>query len=470
MSNNIRLLLATASDPLDGAISAIEGVSVVKQVQYADGIMLALSRNEVDVVILSDLIQINQFTDEGKVLRESKLLDIIEEIRLKNVRVIALVGEREVGEPFLVELINRTVFDIYLGEVIDMEVLRSYIMKPRTYADVAYLKGKTAAPVVDPDEWKDEQKHNVELKQADKEEEKGFLSKFKRKKAKDSDEEGKIEVESKPSILDKAKGTLELTILAGRSSIEKGKEAIGSITESIQSKREQKQLEEVEETSAGTNKIVLTSKVSHSQQENVSLPNSTSIKARVMVIYSPVPVGKTFVGINTAIALASLGQKVYYMDATPKERTKLWFNAPSYPFGLADIPLTVGPVAKVPFQEDGLVVMECSRMKDIPRNATVVLVADSNLAYTKHIVKEIGDRWPMFRGVVWNMYDPNVSINHLIPAPIVAKLPRYTNVEEQIQKGVPHAFFDTELCKTLQMQFSIILHESSQQSEMLENF
>ncbi|MBA4535481.1 hypothetical protein [Brevibacillus halotolerans] len=163
-------------------------------------------------------------------------------------------------------------------------------------------------------------------------------------------------------------------------------------------------------------------------------------------LYSPESTGKTFVGINLAIALARIGKSVHYMDISNKVRN--WFNSPTFPFTLSDIPLFVSGYQNQPFCSDAIVIIETRDKQHIHNSdGKNILVVDSDLSHSIEVSKSLrGIKWT---GMVWNMESTNGNPKNIISLPIITSLPRYCDVYESIEKGVPKAMNDDLLVNKL---------------------
>ncbi|MBG9804915.1 hypothetical protein ABHN05_13235 [Brevibacillus laterosporus] len=177
-----------------------------------------------------------------------------------------------------------------------------------------------------------------------------------------------------------------------------------------------------------------------------SINQESLSEINAIYLYSPESTGKTFVGINLAIALARMGKSVHYMDISNKVRN--WFNSPTYPFTLSDIPLFVSGYQNQPFHSDAIVIIETREKKHIYNSVGKnILVVDSDLSHSIEVSKSIrGIKWT---GMVWNMESTNGNPKSIISLPIITSLPRYSDVYENIEKGVPRAMNDDLLVNEL---------------------
>ncbi|WP_126430039.1 hypothetical protein [Brevibacillus marinus] len=180
-------------------------------------------------------------------------------------------------------------------------------------------------------------------------------------------------------------------------------------------------------------------------KEPLEMYTRNSFQQEIIVLYSGEPTGKTFVGVNLAIALARLGKSVHFMDITG--RVKHWFNAPAFPFQLEDINLRVSGFERTSQAE--ILIVETSLvdvLSMLPAH-TLFVVIDSDLAHQIEIAKAIHMLQPV--GMIWNQEnqfgDPSIHI-HL---PIVVTLPRYADTYERIEKGIPRALSDDVMCNEL---------------------
>lgn len=88
---------------------------------------------------------------DEKFYRETKFLDIIEYLRQENDNIrIGFVCERTPGDPFLSELVNNNVLDIFYTNSFDMPQLVEQMSLPPKYSNVAHLKVENSNAIYKP--------------------------------------------------------------------------------------------------------------------------------------------------------------------------------------------------------------------------------------------------------------------------------------------------------------------------------
>lgn len=167
----------------------------------------------------------------------------------------------------------------------------------------------------------------------------------------------------------------------------------------------------------------------------------------IIVLYSPAPTGKTFVGVNLAVAVARTGIPTIFMDSTEYCGVKYHFNAPSFPFKLDDIPLTVTPYDKSIFQENAVFVVEANSLSKIPKGSKVILVLDSD--YSHQLIATKNLHKVESQGIFWNQKDPICDPTKVISLPLIGTIPYFGDTSYRIKVGVPRALEDDQLCEVL---------------------
>lgn len=183
------------------------------------------------------------------------------------------------------------------------------------------------------------------------------------------------------------------------------------------------------------------------QEVNTKQSANVSTDREIIVLYSPVPSGKTFVGVNLAVAIARTGAPTIFMDSTEYCGAKFHFNAPSFPFKLSDIPLTVAPYDESLFKEKAVFVIETNSPKYVPHGAKVIAVMDSDYAHQLITAKHIHE--VEVQGVFWNQKDAVCDPTKLITLPLIATIPYFKDTNSRIKSGVPRALEDDQLCEVL---------------------
>lgn len=212
-----------------------------------------------------------------------------------------------------------------------------------------------------------------------------------------------------------------------------------------------------------TNQFIKAKKESQSEKET-EIPEEVTVtrhdedtlddKApkKLIILYSPAPTGKTFVGINLAIAIARTGQKVAYMDCTSTCAVKMHFNSKVFPFKLKSLPLWVSGFTQTLFQEDTVVVLETNtdnyfslfKNKD---NTQVYAVVNSDYAHQIQLAKNLKGKDVV--AMIWNEFDKSVNPRDIIALPVITTIPHYPDTNARIKKGMPRALEDNDLCNKL---------------------
>ncbi|QDX91001.1 hypothetical protein EEL30_00590 (plasmid) [Brevibacillus laterosporus] len=258
----------------------------------------------------------------------------------------------------------------------------------------------------------------------------------------DSDKEDAIEIRL-PNVKDtqEEEGTLSQKLFIGK------KQILHGITSNVSSSITNQMAKVSNLVKRERGDAVDKNKNSESEEVCVqSIKQEPIAEINAIYLYSPEATGKTFVGINLAIALARTGKSVHYMDISNKVRN--WFDSPTFPFTLSDMPLFVSGYQNQPFRSDAIVIIE-TREKKYIRNSDGknILIVDSDLSHSIEVSKSIqGIKWT---GMVWNMESNNGNPKSIISLPIITSLPRYRDVYQSIEKGVPRAINDDLLVNEL---------------------
>lgn len=174
---------------------------------------------------------------------------------------------------------------------------------------------------------------------------------------------------------------------------------------------------------------------------------------KLIALYSPAPTGKTFIGINLAIAIARAGQKVVYMDCTATCAVKLYFNSRTFPFQLKSLPLWVSGFSQSLFQqEDMVVVLETNTDKYLNLlkqgdNSNIYAVVNSDFTHQIQLAKNLEGK--DVSAMIWNEFDNSVDPRDIITLPIITSIPHYSDTNTRIKRGVPQALEDDELAENL---------------------
>lgn len=235
-------------------------------------------------------------------------------------------------------------------------------------------------------------------------------------------------VDSQHETPPKRKGK-ETVIEAVGTALEYGQRSVGKLLQSVQKRR-------------GKSEVSHTVPGQMFQQPELHI---SSCPQEVIVLYSPEPTGKTFVGVNLAIALARAGKQVQLMDDS--ERVKYWFNAPSFPFQLTDLNLRVSGLERTSQAEVLIIETRRSEVLSLFPTEKVFLVVDSDLSHQIEIAKAIHSIQPI--GMIWNLESQYGNPANHIHLPVVVSLPRYADTYERIERGVPRALTDAALSQEL---------------------
>jgi putative lipoic acid-binding regulatory protein len=396
----LRIVFATGDEALDEYVSKKEGILEVGRALYAEQLATMVPALKPDVVLFSETIPISRFDQQaGLVGAEANILKIMESIVEEGIRVVMILNERPPGHPFLERLIGLGIYDLIIGDTIKVDQVIAALHHPGTRKQVKHLLRQE-------EELTSEDTYRAkEIRLITTEEEKP---------------EGSRQISQRVYRI--AKSMTDVSEKLRKKWEVRGKES-ASIPE--------------------TTTVVQQAVVGIQKKE----PETTTEK--VIVLYSPEATGKTYVGVNMAIAAAKrLQVPVLYKDCTPTCKTKLWFNAPMFPFTLSDIPLTVAGRDAKPSAKVDVLIVEAASKADIPTGAVVYVVVDSDYARQVIISKSLDGIQPA--GLIWNMaYEDACHPQNMIPLLHVLTLPYDRKAYCDIEKGIPRAFSDEALCDRL---------------------
>lgn len=380
--------MATGDQALDDYLGKQEGFYEVGRAVYAEQLVSLVPSLKPDVVLFSETIPVSRLDQKAAhVGAESNILSIMETIVEEGIRVVMILNDRPPGHPFLERLIGLGIYDLVIGDTVNVEQVIDALHHPGTRKKVKHL--------LHPETMKSDDAYRAkEMKLVADQEEKP---------------------DHQQPIRQKVLGIVK---------------SVTDVKETIKQKWD------------------LRTKVFKPPEEPGGESDQKKAKVepeKVIVLYSPESTGKTFVGINLAIAVAKQGEKVHYMDDS--EKVKYWFNAPHFPFALEDIPVRVSGMEKV--LDVDVVIVETRNKETISRfpNPHLFVVVDSDLSHQIEVSKSLESLSPL--GMVWNQEDQVGDPKRHIYLPTVVTLPRFPDTCERIVKGIPRAFTDSALCEEL---------------------
>lgn len=103
-------------------------IEVIGSAVYRESVLQAIEKEEPDILIMRETLP-------GK----TDFLEIIDTVRVKcqkHVQIIVMVGEREPGDEFLSALVRYSVFDLVIGDNINIRQVCNLIRKPNVWKDV----------------------------------------------------------------------------------------------------------------------------------------------------------------------------------------------------------------------------------------------------------------------------------------------------------------------------------------------
>jgi hypothetical protein len=397
----LKIVFATGDEALDDYVSKKDGILEVGRALYAEQLATMVPTLKPDVVLFSETIPTSRFDQKaGHVGAEANILKIMESIVEEGIRVVMILNDRPPGHPFLERLIGLGIYDLIIGDTIKVDQVIAALHHPGTRKQVKHLLRQE-------EELTSEDTYRAkEIKLVTTEEEK---------------QEGSQRPISQ-RVFRIAKSMTD-------------------VSEKLRKKWEARGKENA--SAPETTTMVQKSVVEVHKKEPEATPE------KVIVLFSPEATGKTYVGVNTAIAAAKrLRVPVLYKDCTTTCKTKLWFNAPMFPFTLSDIPLTVAGRDAKPSAKVGVLIVEAAKKDDIPPGAVVYVVVDSDYARQVIISKSLDGIQPA--GLIWNMaYEEACHPQDMIPLLLVLTLPYDRKAYRDIANGIPRAFSDEALCDRL---------------------
>ncbi|RNB56549.1 hypothetical protein EDM57_12135 [Brevibacillus gelatini] len=397
----MKIVFATGDEALDDYVSKKDGILEVGRALYAEQLVTMVPSLKPDVVLFSETIPTSRFDQNaGHVGAEANILKIMESIVEEGIRVVMILNERPPGHPFLARLIGLGIYDLIMGDTIKVDQVIAALHHPGTRKQVKHL-----------------------LRQ---EEELTSEDTYRAKEIKLVATEEKNQEGSQRPINQR---------------VFRFSKSVTDVREKLREKWEAREKEN--KTAPERSVMAEKSAVEARNKEPEATPE------KIIVLYSPESTGKTYVGVNTAIAAAKrLRVPVLYKDCTPTCKTKLWFNAPTFPFTLSDIPLTVAGRDAKPSAKIGVLIVEAAKKDDIPPGAVVYVIVDSDYARQVIISKALDGIQPA--GVIWNMaYDGACHPQELIPLLLALALPYDHAAHLDIANGIPRAFSDEGLCDQL---------------------
>lgn len=110
-----------------------DSVDFVGQAVYREAALQGVKDTKPDIILIRESLQ-------GKI----PIYDLIYNIRRysSNTRVILLTGDREVGDPFLSSLVNIGVYDLLIGNKVDIKEMIKTIVFPKEFSDVSMYAPK----------------------------------------------------------------------------------------------------------------------------------------------------------------------------------------------------------------------------------------------------------------------------------------------------------------------------------------
>ncbi|MGG1531490.1 hypothetical protein [Brevibacillus agri] len=397
----MKIVFATGDEALDDYVSKKDGILEVGRALYAEQLVTMVPSLKPDVVLFSETIPTSRFDQNaGHVGAEANILKIMESIVEEGIRVVMILNERPPGHPFLARLIGLGIYDLIMGDTIKVDQVIAALHHPGTRKQVKHL-----------------------LRQ---EEELTSEDTYRAKEIKLVATEEKNQEGSQRPINQR---------------VFRFSKSVTDVREKLREKWEAREKEN--KTAPERSVMAEKSAVEARNKEPEATPE------KIIVLYSPESTGKTYVGVNTAIAAAKrLRVPALYKDCTPTCKTKLWFNAPTFPFTLSDIPLTVAGRDAKPSAKIGVLIVEAAKKDDIPPGAVVYVIVDSDYARQVIISKALDGIQPA--GVIWNMaYDGACHPQELIPLLLTLALPYDHEAHLDIANGIPRAFSDEGLCDQL---------------------
>lgn len=389
----MKVLLATGDQALDAYLSKHAGIQEVGRAVFAEQLVGLVPSLKPDVVLFSETIPISRLDQKAAhVGAESNILNIMETIVEEGIRVVMIINDRPPGHPFLERLIGLGIYDLVIGDTVNVEQVIDALHHPGTRKKVKHLL------------------HQESMKSDD-----AYRAK-----------EIKLVADQEEKSNHQPVGQKVLGIV----------KSVTDVKETIKQKWDlrAKVFKPPEE---------LTNDDTSGSESN--LKKAKGEPEQVIILYSPESTGKTFVGINLAIALAKQGKRVHYMDES--EKVKYWFNAPHFPFVLEGFSLRVSGMEKS--LDADVVVVETRKKETVSRfpNALLFVVVDSDLSHQIEVSKSLESLSPL--GMVWNLADQVGNPKRHIHLPTVAVLPWYLDTFERIEEGIPRAFTDSALCDEL---------------------
>ncbi|WP_342404226.1 hypothetical protein [Brevibacillus sp. FSL K6-2834] len=397
----MKIVFATGDEALDDYVSKKDGILEAGRALYAEQLVTMVASLKPDVVLFSETIPTSRFDQNaGHVGAEANILKILELIVEEGIRVVMILNERPPGHPFLERLIGLGIYDLIMGDTINVDQVITALHHPGTRKQVKHLLCQ--------------------------EEELTSEDTYRAKEIKLVATEEKNQEGSQRPI---GQRVFRFT------------KSVKDVREKLREKWEAREKEN--KPAPETTSTVEKSVVEVRKKEPEATPE------KVIVLYSPESTGKTYVGVNTAIAAAKrLQVPVLYKDCTTTCKTKLWFNAPTFPFTLSDIPLTVAGRKAKPFAKIGVLIVEAANKEDIPPGAVVYVIVDSDYARQVIISKSLDGIQPV--GLIWNMaYDGACHPQELIPLLLTLAIPYDPENYLDIANGIPRAFTDEGLCDRL---------------------
>jgi hypothetical protein len=396
----LRIVFATGDEALDDYVSKKEGILEVGRALYAEQLTTMVTALKPDVVLFSETIPISRFDQKaGLVGAEANILKIMESIVEEGIRVVMILNERPPGHPFLERLIGLGIYDLIIGDTIKVDQVIAALHHPGTRKQVKHLL-RQEEELTSKDTYRAK-----EIRLITTEEEK---------------EEGSRQISQRVYRI--AKSMTDVSEKLRKKWEARGKESTS-----------------VPETTTMVQQAIV----------GIHKKEPETFTEKVIVLYSPEATGKTYVGVNMAIAAAKrLRVPVLYKDCTTTCKTKLWFNAPMFPFTLSDIPLTVAGRDANPSAKVDVLIVETANKDDIPPGAVVYVVVDSDYARQVIISKSLDGIQPA--GLIWNMaYEDACHPQNMIPLLHVLTLSYDRKAYCDIEKGIPRAFSDEALCDRL---------------------
>lgn len=283
-----KILFAIGHRELEEYISSqlMDEFMFVGTTVYREGILMAIEKNNPDIVIIRETLEGNQ-----------NMMSIIYEIRDKfpNVRIVFIAGNRQVGDELLSTLVSHGIYDILSGKQVLVGNILSSIRTPKSYSDVKHYQ---PIPIHDENRNKVEVKFNIKDIDEDKSE------------YEDIDKENNSKRDNSTlKEIDKIKTVEHKVIEDTREKKEKPKITIPIPSIELKS-RKNKEIKKTKET----------------KENNSQIKQSVKKERIISFLGGRAGVGTTSIAINCAIELAKKDNRVIYIELNNKPSLAIWYN------------------------------------------------------------------------------------------------------------------------------------------------